>query len=64
MLFTGLIWFPGNPTKSYRTQESLRSVGEVVGWKGQSSGMAGAFTSFPPGSPGRMQNEETHKIRD
>ncbi len=26
--------FPGNPTKSYRTQEPLRIVGEVVGWNG------------------------------
>lgn len=26
--------FPGNPTKSYRTQEPLRIVGEVVGWSG------------------------------
>lgn len=26
--------FPGNPTKSYRTQEPLRIVGEVVGWMG------------------------------
>ena len=28
--------FPGNPTKSYRTQEPLRIVGEVVGWTGHS----------------------------
>ena len=28
--------FPGNPTKSYRTREPLRIVGEVMGWKGQS----------------------------
>ena len=28
--------FPGNPTKSYRTQEPLRIVGEVVGWIGHS----------------------------
>ena len=26
--------FPGNPTKSYRTQEPLRIVGEVIGWNG------------------------------
>ena len=25
---------PGNPTKSYRTREPLRVVGEVVEWKG------------------------------
>ena len=24
--------FPGNPTKSYRTQAPLRVVGEVMGW--------------------------------
>ena len=28
--------FPGNPTKSCRTQEALRIVGEVVGWMGHS----------------------------
>lgn len=26
--------FPGNPTRSYRTRESLRIVGEVEGWEG------------------------------
>lgn len=25
--------FPGNPTKSYRSQAPLRVVGEVVGWQ-------------------------------
>ena len=28
--------FPGNPTKSYRTREPLRVVGEVTDWKGHS----------------------------
>jgi rifampin ADP-ribosylating transferase len=28
--------FPGNPTKSYRTREPLRIVGEVHDWKGHS----------------------------
>jgi rifampin ADP-ribosylating transferase len=28
--------FPGNPTKSYRTREALRVVGEVADWKGHS----------------------------
>lgn len=26
--------FPGNPTKSYRTKEALRIVGEVLEWTG------------------------------
>ncbi|KRA97800.1 hypothetical protein ASD83_11985 [Devosia sp. Root685] len=26
--------FPGNPTKSYRSQQPLRIVGEVTGWQG------------------------------
>ena len=26
--------FPGNPTRSYRTRESLRVVGEVTSWEG------------------------------
>jgi len=28
--------FPGNPTKSYRTQRPLRVVGEVRAWQGHS----------------------------
>lgn len=28
--------FPGNPTKSYRTSESLRVIGEVIEWTGHS----------------------------
>lgn len=28
--------FPGNPTKSYRTRDPLRILGEVTGWKGHS----------------------------
>src|SRR5690606_14948069 len=26
--------FPGNPTKSYRSREPFRVVGEVIGWQG------------------------------
>ena len=28
--------FPGNPTKSYRSREPLRVVGEVLDWQGHS----------------------------
>ena len=28
--------FPGNPTKSYRSREPLRVIGEVVDWRGHS----------------------------
>jgi len=28
--------FPGNPTKSYRTRDPLRIVGEVTDWEGHS----------------------------
>ena len=28
--------FPGNPTKSYRTRDPLRIVGEVTDWQGHS----------------------------
>ncbi len=28
--------FPGNPTKSYRTQSALRVVGEMLDWQGHS----------------------------
>jgi len=31
--------FPGNPTRSYRTREPLRIVGEVLDWKGHSPEM-------------------------
>lgn len=26
--------FPGNPTKSFRTREPVRVIGEVINWKG------------------------------
>ena len=29
--------YPGNPTKSYRTQNPLRVIGEVTDWQGHSS---------------------------
>lgn len=29
--------FPGNPTKSYRSQQPLRIVGEVESWEGHSA---------------------------
>ena len=29
--------FPGNPTKSYRSREPLRVIGEVTEWQGHSS---------------------------
>jgi len=29
--------FPGNPTKSYRTGDPLKIVGEVVGWAGHAA---------------------------
>ena len=29
--------FPGNPTRSYRTQQRLRIIGEVLDWEGHSS---------------------------
>ena len=29
--------FPGNPTKSYRTKDALRVVGEVTDWQGHST---------------------------
>ncbi|MDN6519340.1 MAG: NAD(+)--rifampin ADP-ribosyltransferase, partial [Enterococcus sp.] len=28
--------FPGNPTRSYRTRQPLKIVGEVPNWKGHS----------------------------
>jgi rifampin ADP-ribosylating transferase len=28
--------FPGNPTKSYRTKEPLRVIGEIKDWQGHS----------------------------
>lgn len=31
--------FPGNPTRSYRTQKPLKVVGEVLNWEGHSPEM-------------------------
>jgi len=31
--------FPGNPTRSYRTQSALRIIGEVLEWEGHSPGV-------------------------
>lgn len=28
--------FPGNPTRSYRTKQPLRVIGEILNWKGHS----------------------------
>jgi Rifampin ADP-ribosyl transferase len=28
--------FPGNPTRSYRTGQPLRTVGEILDWEGHS----------------------------
>lgn len=36
--------FPGNPTKSYRSREPLRVVGEVTGWQGHSPQQIKAMT--------------------
>ena len=36
--------FPGNPTKSYRTLEPLRVIGEVAEWQGHSSEQLKAMT--------------------
>lgn len=33
--------FPGNPTRSYRTRQPLRIVGEVLEWEGHSSEVLG-----------------------
>jgi rifampin ADP-ribosylating transferase len=29
--------FPGNPTRSYRTRDPLRIIGEVIGWTARSA---------------------------
>jgi len=29
--------YPGNPTLSYRSKDSLRVIGEVIGWRGHSA---------------------------
>ncbi len=31
--------FPGNPTRSYRTREPLRVIGEVLNWEGHSEAL-------------------------
>lgn len=36
--------FPGNPTKSYRTRDPLRVIGEVADWQGHSPEQLKAMT--------------------
>jgi rifampin ADP-ribosylating transferase len=38
--------FPGNPTKSYRSRESLRVVGEYLDWQGHSPEEIQAMKDF------------------
>jgi rifampin ADP-ribosylating transferase len=38
--------FPGNPTKSYRSKESLRIVGEVAQWQGHSPAQLKTMSDF------------------
>src|SRR3979490_1124133 len=40
--------FPGNPTKSYRTRDPLRIIGEVTDWKGHSPELPSARTERRP----------------
>jgi hypothetical protein len=35
--------FPGNPTRSYRTRQPLRVIGEVTDWQGHSPEVLGAM---------------------
>ena len=44
--------FPGNPTKSYRTRDPLRIVGEVADWQGH-----------PPGQLKAMKDRVAHLAR-
>lgn len=37
--------FPGNPTKSYRTQHAIKVVGEVTTWQGHSEEQLAAMKS-------------------
>jgi hypothetical protein len=38
--------FPGNPTKSYRTKDPLRIIGEVTEWQGHSAEQLKAMMDF------------------
>ena len=38
--------FPGNPTKSYRSREPLRIIGEVSEWQGHSPEILKAMIDF------------------
>ncbi len=35
--------FPGNPTKSYRSKQAFRIIGEVIGWQGHPSEQVGSM---------------------
>lgn len=45
--------FPGNPTKSYRTREPLKVVGEVEGWEGHSPEVLQGMLDFLEDLPRR-----------
>ena len=52
--------FPGNPTKSYRSREPLRIVGEVEAWDGHSPEQLQAMK----GGPARLAAEGRDHIID
>ena len=52
--------FPGNPTKSYRTKQPLRVVGEVLGWDGHAPDVLQAMKDMVE----RMRREGVEAIDD
>jgi rifampin ADP-ribosylating transferase len=52
--------FPGNPTKSYRSRESLRVTGEVASWQGHSNEQLEAMKA----GLAKLKREGTEHIDD
>ena len=51
--------FPGNPTRSYRTREPLRVVGEVVDWEPHSPEVLQGMQDHPRSSSGLASRQST-----
>ena len=52
--------FPGNPTKSFRSHDALRVIGEVVGWTGHSTEQLAAMKAGLE----RLQQQGLAKIEE
>lgn len=52
--------FPGNPTKSYRSTQPFKVVGEVMGWQGHPPGQVQAMKD----GLARLREQGIHSLND